>query len=78
MKWDPKKIIVYSGLIHVRQFDLVPFIVIGGTRGHGCSGYNDSQMTWVGRVLDAPLMVLITYGSDVDIGNMEMRQRHAS
>ena len=51
LKWDPKKIIVYSGLIHVRQFDLVPFIVIGGTRGyggHGCSGCNDSQMTWIG------------------------------
>ena len=45
--------IVYSGLIRVRQFDLVLFIVIGGTRGHGghgCPGRNDSQTTLVGRL----------------------------
>ena len=45
--------IVYLGLIRVRQFDLVPFIVIGGTRrhgGHGCPGHNDSQTTWVGQL----------------------------
>ena len=45
--------IVYLGLIRVRQFDLVPFVVISGTGGHGghgCSGRNDSQTTWVGRL----------------------------
>ena len=42
--------IAYSGLIRARQFDLVPFVVIGGTGGHGCSGRNDSQTTWVGRL----------------------------